>query len=140
MNSPTATSYDGSAAPLGRPGAWRSLIDYCFGDDTGIGALEDAVAEAAAHLGAPAVKRRVVVAIPEPIRYRDVDSKVTRYWGSVDGEALDFSDANDRLKACKWFIDTVRPSSTAENTRMSSLAGSTGLPRRTRIRAEFWER
>ena len=101
-------TYDGRPLRSADRAAWQRLIDYCFGDDTGIGALEDAVAEAAAHLGAPAVKRRVVVAIPEPIRYRDVDSKVTRYWGSVDGEALDFSDANDRLKACKWFIDTVR--------------------------------
>lgn len=69
---------------------WQRLIDYYFADETGIGALEQVVATAAATLGEPAVKRRVVISIPEPILYRDVDSKVTEYWGSVDGRSLDF--------------------------------------------------
>lgn len=101
-------TYNGEPLRSADREAWQRLIDYYFGDDTGIGALEHAVASAAATLGTPAVKRRVVIAVPEPILYRDVDSKVTRYWGSIDGEELDFSDANDRVKACKWFIDTVR--------------------------------
>lgn len=103
--------------------AWQRLIDYYFGDDTGIGALERAVASASATLGEPSVKRRVVIAVPEPIIHRDVDSKVTQYWGSVDGEELDFSDANDRVKACKWFIDTVRAEFDRRNYAHVELGG-----------------
>ena len=31
----------------------------------------------------------------------------TRYWGLLDGEVADFSRPEDRLAACKWFIDEV---------------------------------
>ncbi|WP_300098561.1 DUF4855 domain-containing protein [uncultured Alistipes sp.] len=102
---------------------WQRLIDYCFAEDTGIGALEQVVAAAAATLGEPAVKRRVVISIPEPIRYRDVDSKVTEYWGSVDGRSLDFADANDRVRACQWFIDTVRAEFDRRNYAYVELGG-----------------
>ena len=116
-------TYNGEALRSADREDWQHLIDYYFGDDTGIGALERAVAEAAATLGAPAVKRRVVIAIPEPVRYRDADSKVSTYWGEIDGRPLDFTDQNDRVKACKWFIDTVRAEFDRRSYKYVELGG-----------------
>ena len=45
-------------------------------------------------------KRKIVISIPEPIP-NQTD------WGEVDDKRLDFSVKDDRIKACKWFIDEV---------------------------------
>lgn len=102
---------------------WQRLIDYCFESDGGIGALEAAVAEAAAGLGEPPAKRRVVMSIPEPIVYRTVDDRSTVYWGAIDGEPLDFAKPDDRARACQWFIDRVRYEFDRKKYRYVELAG-----------------
>lgn len=102
---------------------WQRLIDYYFQSDTGIGALEASIAEAAAALGDPPTKRRVVMSIPEPIVYRTVERQSTVYWGRVGGRALDFSKSGDRAKACQWFIDRVRAEFDKKKYRYVELAG-----------------
>ena len=102
---------------------WQRLIDYCFAEDTGIGALEQVVAAAAATLGEPAVKRRVVISLPHPIRSRDVYSKVRESGGRVVGRALDCGAAHDRVRACQWFIDTVRAEFDRRNYAYVELGG-----------------
>jgi len=66
---------------------WQELIDYWFGPDNGVNALEEAVGEAAARLGAPAGKRKVVMVMPDPIiyeEYADTNTSTT-YWGELNG-------------------------------------------------------
>lgn len=45
-------------------------------------------------------KRKVVISIPEPIP-NQTD------WGALNGKSLDFSVRDDRVNACKWYIDEV---------------------------------
>ena len=89
---------------------WEKLIDYYFQSNTGIGALDACIKDATATLGTPAHKRQIIISIPEPIVYQDPNntSSSTRYWGQINGKTLDFSKSEDRIQACKWYIDRVR--------------------------------
>ena len=78
-------------------------------------ALEDCIAETAARIGPPPARRYVVMGMPEPIYFDNYIAGMgnpagasTRYWGDVDGEELDFSRVEDRIRACRWFIDETR--------------------------------
>jgi len=81
---------------------WKGLADYYFQSETALGALDNAIASAITRIGIPSTKRRVVIAIPEPI-YGQTD------WGGLGSKAmLNFSDDNDRIAACEWYINYVR--------------------------------
>ena len=86
---------------------WEALLDYWFQEDTGIGAVEQAVEDAVASLGEPPSKRQIVLCIPEPITTLDPDvsGSTSTYWGSLDGVELSFSSSEDRVAACEWFVD-----------------------------------
>ena len=89
---------------------WQELIDYYFTDGNGVEALEEAVKEAAARLGKAPQKRKVIMVLPDPVIHRhyiDTTSSTT-YWGALDGRQLDFNRNEDRIAACKWYIDRVR--------------------------------
>ena len=104
---------------------WQELIDYWFGPDNGVNALEEAVGEAAARLGEPAGKRKVVMVMPDPIIYRKYDdtNESTTYWGSLGGRRMDFAKGADRVAACKWYIDQVRRRFDEGNYQYVELAG-----------------
>ena len=89
---------------------WQELIDYYFTDGNGIEALEEAVKEAAARLGKAPQKRKVIMVLPDPVIHRHyIDTmSSTTYWGALDGRQLDFNRNEDRIAACKWYIDRVR--------------------------------
>ena len=100
---------------------WQELIDYWFGPDNGVNALEEAVA----RLGAPAGKRKVVMVMPDPIiyeEYADTNTSTT-YWGELNGRRLDFAKASDRIAAYKWYIDSVRRLFDEADYRYVELAG-----------------
>lgn len=104
---------------------WQELIDYWFDSDNGVNALEQTVKEASARLGQAPTKRRVIMVLPDPViheNYIDTTS-TTRYWGALDGQQLDFNRNEDRLAACKWFIDQVRSRFNDGNYRYVDLAG-----------------
>ena len=104
---------------------WQELIDYWFGPDNGVNALEEAVGEAAARLGEPAGKRKVVMVMPDPIiyeEYADTNTSTT-YWGELNGRRLDFAKASDRIAAYKWYIDSVRRLFDEADYRYVELAG-----------------
>ena len=104
---------------------WQKLIDYWFGPDNGVNALEEAVGEAAARLGEPAGKRKVVMVMPDPIiyeEYADTNTSTT-YWGELNGRRLDFAKASDRIAAYKWYIDSVRRLFDEADYRYVELAG-----------------
>ena len=110
----------------GRRDDWEALLDYWLSDpETGVGALERAVAAAAERLGDPPTKRRVVMVLPDPIPYAyyaDTTS-TTAYWGELDGRRLDFSKAEDRLAAYAWYVDRVRAHFDRARYRHIELAG-----------------
>ena len=108
--------------PTASSGTW---IDYWFGADSGVNALEEAVAAAAQRLGTPPTKRKVVMVLPDPIyflQYGDTSS-TTVYWGEVNGRKLDFSNYEDRITAYKWYIDQVRARFDAADYQYIELAG-----------------
>ena len=112
-------------APAAGKEQWQELIDYWFGPDNGVNALEEAVGEAAARLGEPAGKRKVVMVMPDPIiyeEYADTNTSTT-YWGELNGRRLDFAKASDRIAAYKWYIDSVRRLFDEADYRYVELAG-----------------
>jgi hypothetical protein len=104
---------------------WANLIDYYFQSTTGLGALDASIEDAKSVLGTPQQKHQVVIAIPEPIVYQNpsLATSSTQYWGKIDNKTLNFLDSNDRLKACKWYIDQVRAKFNAMQYKNIELAG-----------------
>lgn len=117
-----APGYEGAAAGKAQ---WQEQIDYWFGAGNGVNALEAAVGDAANRLGNPPSKRKVIISMPEPVIYKlwsDTKS-ATDYWGELDGRRLNFADGNDRVAACKWFINQVRKKFDDGNYKYVDLAG-----------------
>ena len=96
---------------------WKKLVDHYFQSRYCLGALNRSIESAKERMGEPAEKRKVVIGIPEPI-------KTQNDWGSVrNGEMLDFSISNDRIAACKWYIDYTRQRFSELNYEHLELAG-----------------
>jgi hypothetical protein len=96
---------------------WKNLVDHYFQPDSCLGALNKSIASAKARLGEPMEKHKVLIGVPQPIQYQ-VD------WGSVkDNVKLDFSNLNDRIAACKWYIDYARKKFDESNFKNIELAG-----------------
>ena len=121
----TYYTYDKPSYTSATKNDWKRLVDYYFSSNTGIGALNRAVANAQNTLGNQPKKRRVVIAIPEPIRYKKPGemSSSTIYWGTVDGHIIDFSKNEDRIAACKWYVDYVRSKFNEMQYKNVELAG-----------------
>jgi hypothetical protein len=102
-----ATGYYGTPATKNE---WIALADYIFKPGQSVDALDKCIAGKIPVLGKPPYKRKVVVALPEPIvagpdsNYKETPAD---YWGAVDDKPLNFTIPEDRITACKWFIDYV---------------------------------
>lgn len=79
---------------------WERLMDVQFGQDNGQGltALDELIGELIPELGEPGHKHKVVFNIPVP-------HKPSQIWGSIDGEAVNISNAADKIKVMKWYAD-----------------------------------
>ena len=104
---------------------WQELIDYFFAEGNCIDALDKSVAEAERRIGRAPTRRRVVVMLPDPVIHRMYadTTATTVYWGELDGRKLDFSRNEDRIAACKWYIDSVRRLFDKADYRYVELAG-----------------
>ena len=105
--------------------SWENLAQYWAGQGGAFSALDDAIADAERHAGPAPSKRYAVMMIPDPImfeRFSDKSSSTT-YWGEVDGKRLDFSSADDQIKALKWYIDYVRDLFITRDFKHLELAG-----------------
>ncbi len=80
---------------------WKKLADHFLQKDLCVGALDLAVEAAKRRIGNPPTKRKVVIGLPEPM-------KGQKNWGKVSGKELDLALDDDRIDACKWYIDYVR--------------------------------
>ncbi|MBR1575108.1 MAG: DUF4855 domain-containing protein [Bacteroidales bacterium] len=115
-------------------------------DEGQLTALDACIRETSARIGPPPTKRYVVVSLPEPIYFENYIASVsnpaagnTTYWGRVDGQTLDFSRVEDRVRACRWFIDEVRAAFARGQYENLELLGFYILPEilDTQWRAEY---
>ena len=89
----------------------QNFLDWWFRDGNGFNALDAAVEDAAARIGAPPSPRYVIMMMPDLSiheRYNDSSSS-TLYWGTApDGHKLNFANPGERAAAYHWWIDAVR--------------------------------
>ena len=118
-----ATGYYGTPATKYE---WNSLIDYFFTRGQSIDALDKCIAAKIPVLGEPPSKRKIIIALPEPIvagpesHYKSVPAD---YWGKLDNRKLNFTNADDRVAACKYYIDRVKSKFDERKFQNLELAG-----------------
>lgn len=95
---------------------WEALYNCYFTEGRACSALEECIEEVKQELGEPKHKRKVVVTLPEPLSGQTD-------WGEVNGRALDFTSDEDRVEACKWYIDQVIRRFGEENYKNLELDG-----------------
>lgn len=83
-----------------RKSEWEGLLQGYFTSGNAICALNEQVAAVrnGKNVEDDFSKRKVVIAIPEPIPNQED-------WGELDGRSLSFSNRGDRVAACKWYVD-----------------------------------
>lgn len=113
-----------SNAPLTKKEDWAWLADRHFESGKGIAALNYCIAAAAAELGEPPFRHKVVIGVPEPPRGQ-------KDWGELDGRRLDFSNTEDRITAGKWYMDLVEEHFRRGEFRYLELAGFYWLPEKS---------
>lgn len=81
---------------------WQFLLDHYLAPGKLVSELDECIAEYKKLIkgGKKKEKHKVVLALPEPVPNQ-------KDWGEAYGMTLDFSIKEDRLTACKWFIDTA---------------------------------
>ena len=79
---------------------WTKLLDDYLKPGEVICALNDCVGEAREKNPKKFKKKKVVIGLPEPIPNQ-------KDWGEINGKQMDFSNVEDRLAACHWFVDTA---------------------------------
>lgn len=104
---------------------WLRMIHYYFSEGNAIDAIEKAVEKAAREIGNPPSKRQIVIAIPNPIIYKNPIARTggTAYWGTLKGEILDFANDDDRFRACRWYIDRILEEYAKRDYKHVELAG-----------------
>ncbi len=82
---------------LARQPEWEWLMERQFEKNRGFSALDQCIGEQKLEIGNPSFRHKLVVVMPVP-------EKEQKDWGSLD-HLLDFSKDQDRIEACKWYID-----------------------------------
>lgn len=82
---------------LARRQEWEWLMERQFEKDKGFSALDQCIGQQIKEMGNPPFRHKVVVVIPVP-------EKGQKDWGNL-GHLMDFSMQEDRIEACKWYID-----------------------------------
>jgi hypothetical protein len=76
---------------------WEWLMERQFEKDLAFSALDQCIGEQIKVMGKPSFRHKLVVVMPVPV-------KGQKEWGSLD-RPMDFSNDEDRVEACKWYID-----------------------------------
>lgn len=105
--------------------SWEALASYWMDKGGAFDELDAAIGEAATRIGGPVPTRYVVMEMPDPImfeRFSDKSSSTT-YWGTLEGNLLDFSKVDDQIRALEWYIDYIREKFNAIAPAHLELAG-----------------
>lgn len=95
---------------------WVDLLDGYFEPGKSIKALDNCIENAKKICGKLPKKRKIVISLPEPIPNQ-------KNWGALDGKSLDFSKDEDRIQACRWYIDYIRSAFKKANLKNVELGG-----------------
>ncbi len=90
-------AHGNETSELARKPEWEWLMERQFEKDKGFSALDQCIGEQIKEMGKPPFKHKLVVVMPVP-------EKTQKDWGSIN-RPMDFSKAEDRIEACKWYID-----------------------------------
>jgi hypothetical protein len=112
-----APGYDKQSA---RKPEWEWLMDKQFEKNKAFSALDQCVEEAKQKIGDPFFRHKLISGIPAPI-------KAQKDWGNL-GHDLDFSNTEDRINACKWYIDRFLERFKNENYKNLDLSGFYWVP------------
>lgn len=114
--------------------AWSALVPTSLSCGA-LDNLEACIAETAARIGPPpGGKRYIIMGLPEPIYFKnyyrgcrgeDMDENFTstQYWGTLYGNALDFSSPDQRVQAVTWYMDEIRRRFNEKNYTYLELLG-----------------
>lgn len=95
---------------------WIGLVEGYMTKGNGIRALDACIEKAKTRCKDPLRKRKIVMSLPEPIPNQ-------KDWGDLDGRNLDFSNDEDRIAACKWYIDYIIRRFKEEKIKNVELSG-----------------
>lgn len=124
-------TWDGNPMKSATQADWQGQIDYYFNDEGyGLDALEAAMEATAKRLGEPAKKLAIFIFCPEPIVHSEwsKEGSSTKYWGSVEGQELDFSNSDDRYLAVQWWIQENIKAFKSRGYKYLDLSGFYWLP------------
>lgn len=91
---------NGYGAKPANKAQWMWLTTRNFERGKGVNALNSLLEKLSYKGLAPKRMRKVVLTLPDPI-------KGNKTWGDLNGKNLDFDKTEDRIAACKWYVDYV---------------------------------
>ena len=95
---------------------WEWYLNRLFEKGKSLDALNKCIATQKKEIGDPGFKHKIVLTQLVPI-------KNNKHWGSLDGRQLDFSNVDDQVAACQWFIDQLIERFNAGNYENLELTG-----------------
>ncbi|GAA5219398.1 hypothetical protein GCM10025777_00280 [Membranihabitans marinus] len=95
---------------------WMWLANRHFEQGKALSALDRCIENQIKDLGKPFFKHKVIIGIPSPILNQ-------KDWGELDGQQLDFSIVEDRLKAVDWYLDMFLKKFKEQNYQNLELEG-----------------
>jgi len=94
---------------------WEWLMERQFEKNKGFSALDQCIGEQIQEIGKPPFRHKLVVVMPVP-------QKEQKDWGSLD-RPMDFSNDEDRIDACKWYISRFLDNYQKEDYQNIDLEG-----------------
>ena len=124
----------------GNQDSWKRFADSWFKEGGVTDALDMTIENAAARMGRPPFRHKVVMTMPDPImlEYFYNKNSSTTYWGSVHDRQLDFTNTEDQVLAYRWFIDYVRELWSLNPPKNLELAGFYILSEVLVAKADGW--
>lgn len=99
---------------------WEWLMERQFEKDKAFSALDQCIDQQIREMGKPSFRHKLIVGIPAPI-------KGQKDWGSI-GRQMDFSNPEDCIEACKWYIDRFLDRYQKEGYKHLDLEGFYWVP------------
>ncbi len=79
---------------------WEWYLNRLFEKGKSLDALDKCISRLKKEIGEPGFKHQIMLTQLVPIRNN-------KHWGKLNGKKLDFSNTDDQIAACQWFIDQL---------------------------------